>query len=137
MTEATKKETPYNIAHLRRMIFDELEEFEEATKPHEKVDALLDLLYYLANAVARGGPEELLERAVTNVNGWVDVEPLFEIVHTANMSKFTLPGGHMKGDKWMKPPNFIPPDAEIARYLESNPLDMDSVSRAVDFFRSI
>ena len=54
------------------------------------------------------------------MNSGHDFKRLFDIVHTANMTKFTLPGGSLgESGKWNKPPAFVAPDAELRRVIES------------------
>lgn len=61
----------------------------------EAYDAVLDLLVFaVGTGVAMG----------------TDLEPGWEEVHRSNMSKFG-PGGFKRSDgKWIKPPNWEPPD---------------------------
>lgn len=47
----------------------------------------------------------------------LDMVPIWNLIHNANMSKFAE-GGHMLHGKWRKPPNFIPPDDDIAIEIE-------------------
>lgn len=48
----------------------------------------------------------------------IDLMPIWKLIHQANLTKFG-PGGYMRQDgKWMKPADFVPPDAEIEKELE-------------------
>lgn len=85
------------------MVSDELEELLEAKDEAEEVDALLDATYYILDHLAKTG---------------LDIRPLWTRIHQANMEKFG-PGGYMREDgKWMKPPNFTPPDDDIRRMIK-------------------
>lgn len=58
-------------------------------------DAIADLLYVVYGAAVAWG---------------IRIDPVFGAVHAANMEKFG-PGGYERADgKWMKPPNWKPPD---------------------------
>ena len=57
----------------------------------------------------------------------VDPVPVWKLIHQANMTKFG-PGGYCREDgKWVKPPNFTPPDdlirKEIARQRSGQAID--------------
>lgn len=121
MTAAVGTRTPYSAEAARRFMNEEIEEFQDATSVTERVDAVIDALYYLSNAVARGGPPEWLFSVVSSLNAaitMIDLVPCFEIVHAANMSKFLLPGGFLRDGKWQKPPGFTPPDAALRVELD-------------------
>lgn len=67
-------------------------------------DALADLLYVVYGAAVSWG---------------VKIDPVFMAVHFANMRKFG-PGSYQREDgKWMKPPDWFPPDEVIKLVLES------------------
>lgn len=58
-------------------------------------DAIADLLYVTYGAAVAWG---------------IDIDTVFEAVHNANMKKFG-PGSYKREDgKWMKPPDWQPPD---------------------------
>lgn len=83
---------------ITKMVMDELEELKEAKDEAEEVDALLDAVYYILNHLA--GTK-------------LDIRPIWNLIHQANMSKFG-PGGYRREDgKWMKSKNFVPPDRAI------------------------
>lgn len=95
---------PDNIQILReRLINEEAKEFAYAQvggNPVTVADAIADLLYVTLGAAVAWG---------------IDIEPVFEEVHAANMRKFD--GGHRREDgKWMKPLDWVGPDlASILR----------------------
>lgn len=60
------------IAFIRRMVNDELDELQEAKECWEQADALVDAIYYLCDTAVRHG---------------MNLDPLFKIVHQANMQK--------------------------------------------------
>ncbi|MCH2175885.1 MAG: HAD family hydrolase [Lentisphaeria bacterium] len=60
------------IAFIRKMVNDEMDELEEAKDITEQADALVDAIYYICDTAARHG---------------MNLDPLFDIVHQANMSK--------------------------------------------------
>jgi len=111
---ARVKTPEYSEAHTRRMVADEKQESEEATSFWEFIDAIVDALLYLANAVARGGPRCYLDHSVARLSKSSKLLGLaVEIVHTANMTKFSLPGGFIRDCKWQKPPTFAPYDIHL------------------------
>ena len=64
--------TEEGIAFIRQMVNDELDELVEAKNVTEQADALVDAIYYICDFAARNG---------------INLDPLFEIVHGANMQK--------------------------------------------------
>ncbi len=47
----------------------------------------------------------------------LDIRPIWNLIHQANMTKFG-PGGYLRDDgKWMKPPDFVAPDSEIVNEI--------------------
>ncbi len=64
--------TPEAIAFIRKMVNDEMDELARARDVTEQADALVDAIYYLCDSAARHG---------------VNLDPLFGIVHAANMGK--------------------------------------------------
>jgi predicted HAD superfamily Cof-like phosphohydrolase len=90
---------------------EELHEFMEASEVVDQADAMIDLIYLAIGTMVELG---------------VIPEPLFEIVHSANMSKIWPDGtAHLNPEtgKVMKPPTFVRPEplleAEITRQLEA------------------
>lgn len=87
------------VAYLRiRLIEEELEEFAKAALDADLVgiaDALADLLYVVYGAACAYG---------------IDIQPIFNAVHESNMAKFG-PGSYKREDgKWIKPPDWQPPN---------------------------
>ena len=64
--------TSEGIAFIRQMVNDELDELEVAQSITEQADALVDAIYYICDFAARHG---------------INLDPLFDIVHGANMQK--------------------------------------------------
>lgn len=91
-------------AFIRQMVIDELDELMEAKDETEEVDALLDAVYYI-----------LQHLATTDL----DVRPIWNMIHKANMTKFGEGGRMAENGKWLKPPNFVPPDEEIRKEIEN------------------
>jgi predicted HAD superfamily Cof-like phosphohydrolase len=60
------------IAFIKKMVSDEMEELEDAETVAEQADALVDAIYYICDTAARHG---------------MNLDPLFDIVHSANMRK--------------------------------------------------
>jgi predicted HAD superfamily Cof-like phosphohydrolase len=93
------------IAFIRSMVNDELDELEEATNITEQSDALVDAIYYICDTAVRHG---------------MNLDPLFDIVHRANMQKVVdgkvirrEDGKIMKPDCWQDPAPFL--DTEVDR----------------------
>ena len=64
--------TRKKIDFICEMVGDELDELKGAKEEWEQADALVDAIYYLCDTAIRHG---------------MDLDPLFEIVHRANMQK--------------------------------------------------
>ena len=82
-------------------LLDELEESESIT---EQADALVDAIYYICDTAARHG---------------MNLDPLFDIVHQANMSKIV--DGHVirrDDGKIMKPDTWIDPAPLLIEEVE-------------------
>ncbi len=100
------RQIPLNLVKRRaKWISDELEEFVSAINIYEQADAITDLLYYVLGAYAEIG---------------INPDPLFEIIHSANMRKLDNPENTVKDKdgKVLKPHNWKHPDAEIRRYID-------------------
>jgi len=97
--------TPEGIAFIRQMVNDEMDELEESQTITEQADALVDAIYYICDYAVRNG---------------VNLDPLFEIVHKANMQK-VVDGKVIRRDdgKILKPESWEDPapklNAEMAR----------------------
>lgn len=96
-----------DIPFITRMVQDELEELAQAKDEAERVDALLDAVYYILNHLSTTG---------------LDCRPIWTLIHQANMTKFGKDGYRREDGKWIKPKDFVPPDDkirhEIARQRE-------------------
>ena len=88
---------------ITRMIQDELQELAEAKDLTEEVDALIDIIYYAAQHLSNTG---------------INPQPIWDLVHQANMTKFGPGGFQDERGKWNKPPNFVPPDDDIRVNIE-------------------
>ena len=93
------------IAFIREMVNDELDELEESKDTTEQADALVDAIYYICDTAVRHG---------------MNLDPLFKIVHRANMQKVVdgkvirrEDGKIMKPDCWQDPAPFL--NEEMAR----------------------
>jgi len=64
--------TEEGIAFIRQMVNDEMDELVEARNVTEQADALVDAIYYICDFAVRNG---------------INLDPLFDIVHGANMQK--------------------------------------------------
>lgn len=87
-------------AELAIRIYEEIDEFIEARTMREMIDALIDILYVTLDACVQLG---------------VKPSPFFRIIARNNLSK-AFPDGWMRTNergKVIKPPSWIPPDAEI------------------------
>lgn len=83
------------IGFIRTMVNDEMDELEQATTVTEQADALVDAIYYICDCAVRHG---------------INLDPLFAIVHQANMTKVVdgkvvrrADGKIMKPDCWIDP----------------------------------
>ncbi len=109
----TVPENPTKISHkqisfIRQMVNDELDELDRAENTIEQADALVDAIYYICDTAVKHG---------------MNLDPLIEIVHSANMSK-VINGKVLKRDdgKVIKPEGWLDPQpalhAEIQRQTE-------------------
>lgn len=96
------------IAFIRNMVNDELDELESAETIAEQADALVDAIYYICDFAATHG---------------INLDPLFEIVHGANMQKIVdgkvirrEDGKILKPEGWEDPAPKL--EAEIERQLD-------------------
>lgn len=103
---ATPQEmTTEGIAFIRKMVNDEMDELEESKNVTEQADALVDAIYYICDFAVRNG---------------INLDPLFDIVHGANMQK-VVDGKVIRRDdgKILKPEDWEDPapklNAEMAR----------------------
>lgn len=100
-----QKMTTEGIAFIRQMVNDEMDELEESQNVTEQADALVDAIYYICDFAVRNG---------------INLDPLFDIVHGANMQK-VVNGKVIRRDdgKILKPEGWEDPapklNAEMAR----------------------
>ncbi len=95
--------TPGGVDFIREMVGSELTELRNARTLTEQADALADAVYYLLHAAARNG---------------INLDPIFEIVHNANMAK--VRGSRVvlrKDGKILKPDGWINPGPELEREM--------------------
>lgn len=69
----------------------------------EVADALADLLYVVYGACVTWG---------------IKIDPIFGAVHHANMDKFREGGYQREDGKWIKPPDWEPPDIEAILLMQ-------------------
>jgi predicted HAD superfamily Cof-like phosphohydrolase len=100
-----QKMTDEGIAFIRQMVNDELDELVEAQNVTEQADALVDAIYYICDFAVRNG---------------INLDPLFDIVHGANMQKVVNgkvirreDGKILKPEAWENPAPKL--DKEMAR----------------------
>lgn len=99
---------PDRVENRSRWMEEEVREFREAATLEDQADAMVDLLYFALGTLVEMG---------------IDGEPLFHIVHRANMTKLWPDGKPRFGDdgKVQKPPTWRNPAealrAEIARQV--------------------
>ncbi|MCH2205359.1 MAG: hypothetical protein MK132_05775 [Lentisphaerales bacterium] len=93
------------IAFIREMVNDELDELEEATNTIEQADALVDAIYYICDTAVRHG---------------LNLDPLFKIVHRANMQK-VVDGKVIRREdgKILKPEGWEDPEPYLRREMEN------------------
>jgi predicted HAD superfamily Cof-like phosphohydrolase len=88
-------------------MYEEIDEFVQAVSLVDQLDALADLVYFaLGTAVEMG----------------TDLEPIFEIVHRANMNKLGPDGKpiYRESDgKVLKPKEWTPPEETIGELLNA------------------
>lgn len=83
------------VAFIRQMVQDEMDELAEAKETWEQADALVDAIYYLCDTAVRQG---------------INLDPLFSIVHRANMGKIVDGRVRRRADgKILKPEGWVDP----------------------------
>lgn len=97
-----------SVAFIRKMVNDEMDELEQANTIVDQADALVDAIYYICDCAVRHG---------------MNLDPLFDIVHGANMKKVVNGKVIRRADgKILKPEGWEPPEpkleAEIQRQSE-------------------
>ncbi|MDA0710577.1 MAG: HAD family hydrolase [bacterium] len=95
-----RRMTSEGITFIRKMVNDEMEELEASTTVTEQADALVDAIYYICDFAVRNG---------------INLDPLFEIVHGANMQK-VVRGKVIRRDdgKILKPDGWEDPAPKLA-----------------------
>lgn len=110
-----KKMTDEGIAFIRQMVNDEMDELAEAQNVTEQADALVDAIYYICDFAVRNG---------------INLDPLFDIVHGANMQKVVNDKVIRRDDgKILKPEGWEDPapklDNEMARQAQEGGFNND------------
>lgn len=96
--------TDERIAFIRKMVNDEIDELEEAETVHDQADALVDAIYYICDFAATHG---------------INLDPVFEIVHQANMQKVVDGKVIHRGDgKILKPEGWEDPGPKVEEELQ-------------------
>ena len=93
-----------DVDFIVQMVADEMQELKDAQDIYDQVDALVDAIYYIVNFSCRNA---------------VDLDPIFNIVHKANMSKIV--DGKVikrKDGKILKPKNWQDPKPKIKQELD-------------------
>ncbi len=103
LPQAPQRLTKADIGFLRQMLQDELAELEAAGELADQADALVDLIYYILHIACKQG---------------INLDPLFKIVHRANMAKVAAGVQRRADGKIMKPPDWQPPEPLLAAELE-------------------
>lgn len=93
-----------DVDFISKMVNDELIELKEAKGVVEQADALVDMIYYLCDAACKKG---------------INLDPLFEIVHSANMDK-VVDGKVIRREdgKILKPAGWKPPEPQLIACIE-------------------
>ena len=92
------------INFIRQMVRDEMEELAEAKNVTDQADALVDAIYYICDTAVKHG---------------INLDPLFNIVHQANMKKIVK--GRVikrKDGKILKPKGWQDPAPLLAEEIE-------------------
>lgn len=94
------------IEFIKDMVNDELLELKEAKTIAEQADALVDAIYYLFDTAVKHG---------------IDLDPIFSIVHNANLKKIR-PDGHViksSNGKIEKPEDWVDPWPQVIAEIEN------------------
>lgn len=92
------------IDFLFQMVKDEFEELKVAKDGAEQADALVDMIYYVIDTAVKNG---------------YNLDPVFDIVHQANMNKVINGKVTRRADgKILKPLGWTSPDRLIAKEIE-------------------
>lgn len=92
------------VAFIREMVNDEMDELEQAGTVPDQADALVDAIYYICDFAATHG---------------INLDPIFEIVHGANMQK-VVDGKviRRKDGKILKPDGWEDPGPKVRAEIE-------------------
>ena len=91
------------IDFIRQMVSDEMEELIAAKDITEQADALVDAIYYLCDSAVRHG---------------INLDPIFNIVHQANMNKIKNGKVIRRGDgKILKPAGWQDPKPLLTKEI--------------------
>ena len=92
------------IDFITKMVSDEMQELKCADDIKEQADALVDAIYYIYDTAVKNG---------------IDLDPIFKIVHRANMKK-VVKGKVIRGEngKVLKPANWQDPAPLIAKEIK-------------------
>ena len=111
-TQATETSLPNHpqmfslekINFIRQMVFDEMDELMSAKNVDEQADALVDAIYYLLDSAVRHG---------------INLDPIFDIVHQANMNKIVNGKVLRREDgKILKPPGWQDPGVLLNKEID-------------------
>lgn len=92
------------ILFLTKMVMDEMEELKDAKNVTDQADALVDAIYYICDAACKKG---------------INLDPLFEIVHGANLEKIVDGKVIRREDgKILKPAGWKPPEPQLIKAIE-------------------
>ena len=91
-----------SVSFIREMVQDEMDELKLATGLDDQADALVDAIYYICDTAVRNG---------------IDLDPLFSIVHTANLRKLRNKMIKSENGKVEKPDDWKGPDDEFHNEL--------------------
>jgi len=97
---------------IRQMVIDELDELDEAKDEAEEVDALLDATYYILHHLSGTG---------------LDIQPIWNRIHLANMTKFGPGCKMLPNGKWAKPSSFLSPEDDIREEIKRQRLNSESI----------
>ena len=99
ITSIPKKMSGEAIEFIRKMINDELQELENSDTISQQADALVDAIYYICDTAVRHG---------------MNLDPIFAIVHSANMGK-VVDGKVIRRDdgKILKPAGWVDPQKSL------------------------
>ena len=93
-----------SVDFLIKMVTDELVELKESKTVYDQVDAMVDAIYYIYDCAVRNG---------------INLDPIFSIVHEANMKKLLLKKAPKvrHNEKVEKPEGWCAPDEEIMKEM--------------------